>query len=122
MRAPRRSTSSKELERRFGWGHLVHHNQQCPECDGTSELDGEDCPECFGTGAIFWGSFYTADHGECDCCKSKHELPIAAMYDGGNQYVCLRCYLTHHRDQCGCRRWKEAEACLAPKKPLTKRA
>ena len=75
----------------FGWGHIQDH--------------GDDDER-------WWGSFYYEDYGECGHCDSTN-VPIAAMYDNGSNdgsnWVCLPCYLKHHKDQCGCDLWKEAE-------------
>lgn len=126
---------SRELERRFGWGHLKDHESKCRDCDGTGRdggpcaacagrvwtsadigrsADCPDCPDpchtCDQSGRIRWGSFYVEDHGECSTCTTGGELPIAALYDGGHAYVCLRCYIRHHRTACGCALWSAADA------------
>lgn len=147
------SLSSRELARRFGWGDLKDHYSTCPDCDGTGRDGGEscercgndgterderdavvrecpDCPDpclrCSGgeeAGRIRWGSFYVADHGECQSCRSKHELPVAAMYDNGEGevYVCLRCYIRDHRRVCGCALWSAADACVPDARPARAR-
>lgn len=101
-----------ELHSQFGWGHLQDHDMDCPDCDGTGLDDFEgSCTRCEGEGTVSWGSFYVADTGDCAFCE-KQDVPIADMYenaDTGRGWVCLPCYLSHHKGHNCCDLWKEAE-------------
>lgn len=113
------STPVQAFVLRWGWGHLKDHMQECDECDGTGveepvddENEQEDCPGCNGEGEYRWGSYYREDIGTCAHCDDKR-APVAQMYEDGGCYesgwVCLPCYVDHHRKACGCNRWKAAE-------------
>jgi hypothetical protein len=96
----------------FGWGHLKDHPEPCDECSATGENeDGDECDVCGGACVLRWGSFYGNEpRGECEYCKAQGVV-VAAMYEGGDgrEWVCLPCYLTHHKESCGCALWREAE-------------
>ena len=99
----------------FGWGHLQHHDQPCDECDGSGVLDDEECYRCDGGGTLRWGSFYIEDEALCGYCR-REDVPISDMYssdDYDRQWVCLPCYVTHHREACGCARWGDAESAMS---------
>ena len=98
----------------FTWGQLRDHLQPCGECEGTGDGDLDDphpndpCPYCDG-GEIRWGSYYTQDTAECDDCGAD-PIGVAAMFAPGCiEYVCIDCYLTAHRRECGCSRWAAAD-------------
>jgi hypothetical protein len=101
-----------DLHQRFGWGHLQHHDMPCSDCNGIGrDEDGCSCEYCEGTATQRWGSFYVQDQGECDFCLKK-EVPIAEMYEAADTdktWVCLPCYLKHHKEAQCCELWKEAE-------------
>ena len=119
-------------------GRLKEHaGDSCFECYGTGHYDGADdyppkegrcdhcdyppeefpgccsacdtCPTCDGEGSFWYWCWYMEDRGECDYC---HELDVmVAGCDGGSgqRWVCLPCFLTWHREGCGCELWKWAE-------------
>lgn len=101
-------------------GHLLDHFSICEECDGYGEDDASDplsdpCDACEGEGKVRWGCFYEADQATCETCEAAgraEDVGVAALYDGGNGWVCLRCYVTHHAEECGCHRWIWAETLL----------
>jgi hypothetical protein len=105
----------------FGWGHLRHHDSPCTECDGVGlDDDGEECSLCNGDAKCFWGSFYASDTAECGTCH--RDAPVAEMYEGGSYdegWVCLPCYVAHHKSDCGCALWADAEARLRPAQART---
>lgn len=106
----------------FGWGDLKDHWQECEDCNGTGkdEADGsgppDDCGCCNGDGRSRWGSFYEQDIGECPHCEAQ-DVRIAEMYeDSGScwntSWICLPCYVEHHREACKCVLWADAEKAL----------
>jgi hypothetical protein len=106
-----------KLLRRAFWGGLRHHYEDCSECSGTGAYDDEEeCDRCEGEGKLFWGSFYGGRDGGCDFCThgGDGDIIVASLYEGdpGHEYVCLRCYLKHHREACGCDLWAAVEACV----------
>jgi hypothetical protein len=108
---------STALLRRAFWGGLQDHEQPCDECVGSGHYDdGDECDVCSGEGSVFWGSFYGGREGGCDFCThgGDGDVLIASMYENGHgqEWVCLRCYLKHHRDACGCARWAAVEAAV----------
>lgn len=115
-------------------GQLQHHDQDCRECDGTGidpdcledtveppfDLFGSQPPEIeicryCDNGKRRWGSWYAEDRGLCGTCGAENAL-VAAMYsdsgDYDSQYVCLACYVRHHKEECGCDLWEWAEKIL----------
>lgn len=101
----------------FGWGHLKDHMMPCDDCDGHGkDEDDEDCHSCSSEGEIRWGSFYHEDVGKCAHCDGQ-TVPVSKMYDDNDCYesgwVCLPCYVDHHRQACQCNLWKRAEEALA---------
>jgi hypothetical protein len=108
----------RKLTLRWGHGALMHHDMPCDECDGTGMDEDDNCSTCSGEKTLRWGSFYEADDSHCDFCK-RENVGIAAMYEGGHpdaEWVCLRCYLTHHFEQCQCTLWKKAEEAFGIKR------
>lgn len=110
--------TTRKIIRRALWGGLMHHDQLCTECAGAGTYEpaeGEDeepCDVCDGDGTVRWGSFY-GRRGDCDVCDRENAL-VASMYEDchGTEWVCLRCYLGHHRAQCGCDLWAKVEAAI----------
>jgi hypothetical protein len=101
-------------------GRLQHHYQSCDECNGTGFEDydePEPCNECYSCvdGKRFWGSWYGEDLGRCGTCGADNAL-VAMMYedlgDPDSSYVCLACYVRHHKETCGCDKWAWAEKIL----------
>lgn len=99
-------------------GALLDHFSVCGECDGygvedAADPESEPCSSCEG-GTIRWGCFYEADVATCEIRDhvGKDEVGVAAMYDGGHSWSCLRCYVEDHADACGCHRWVWAEVLL----------
>lgn len=104
------SSTARAVVRRCYWGGLQHHDSPCPECAEEHPEDVEACSQCHGEGVVRWGSFYEQDRGECDFCHRARR--IAQMYEGGGWsfgWVCLRCYVKHHAEQCGCDLWRDIE-------------
>ena len=99
-------------------GRLQHHDQECPECEGSGYEDYEGdyeqlCSAC-ENGKRGWGCWYGEDKGLCGTCGAENAL-VAGMYDSSDQdecYVCLACYVRHHKEACGCDLWKWAERML----------
>ncbi len=109
------SPAQVDLADRFGWGHLKDHHSKCAECNGTGredpadeEPEPEECCYC-DAGLIRWGSFYANNVGECEFCERPEDLPIGEMYEAEREWVCLPCYLRHHKENCGCALWARAE-------------
>lgn len=98
-------------------GRLQQHEQECDECNGTGFEDYDEpepscaCGSC-QDGKIFWGCWYGEDRGLCGTCGAESAF-VASMYDygGGDDraWVCLACYVRHHKEACGCDAWVEAE-------------
>jgi hypothetical protein len=69
------------------------------------------CPYC-DNGEVRWGCWYGEDRGKCGSCGAENAL-VAGMYedsgDYDSQWVCLACYVRHHKEQCGCDAWAWAE-------------
>lgn len=101
-------------------GRLQHHDQICDECNGTGYEDYDEpepdcqCHSCDG-GTRRWGSWYGEDRGLCGSCGAENAI-VAAMYEdhAGDEsaWVCLVCYVRHHKKACGCDAWKWAEKML----------
>lgn len=101
-------------------GRLQQHNQECDECNGTGFEDydekdpGQTCYSC-EDGQRRWGCWYGEDRGLCGTCGAENAL-VAAMYEdhAGDEraWVCLACYVRHHKDECGCDAWAWAEKIL----------
>ena len=79
------------------WGGLQHHYSECPSKD---EHDDGWCPEGCDGEQIFWGSFYTQDESECECC---HKVKGVAEFGA---WVCVDCYMVDHKNTCGCDLWE----------------
>lgn len=111
--------TDKKLTRDWGNGDLQHHWMPCDDCDGTGLDEDDNCSTCGGEKQLFWGSFYDQDDSHCDFCK-RAGVGVAAMYEGGHpdrEWACLRCYLTHHMQSCGCALWKKAEEAFGLERP-----
>jgi len=101
-------------------GRLKDHFQACDACGGQGSYDddeGEDpCDECDGEGRLRWPCWYGADRGLCLYCN-EDEVLLACCYETGHgnddhNYVCLPCFLKHHKEACGCGLWEWAEAMI----------
>lgn len=113
-------------------GRLKDHKVPCEECSGTgcSEHGYEDdCKECTSfshgcdhssecsycdQGEVFWGSWYATERVLCHWCDT-HDVWCAEMYDCNDDdrnWICLPCYIKHHKERCGCGRWKKYERML----------
>jgi len=102
-------------------GTLQQHDRVCDGCEGTGFEDfdypdpSEACDAC-ADGSPQWGSWHGEDRGRCGSCGTMNAL-VAAMYEDyagdGHAWVCLVCYVRHHRNACGCDLWKDAEKRLA---------
>jgi hypothetical protein len=104
-------------------GRLQHHDQECTECEGTGfdpdyadgpEEDQQPCLHC-ELGQWRWGSWYVDDKSECNKCLE--DKPVGRMFesDGGAhciEYVCFTCYVTIHKRDCACDKFKWAETAL----------
>lgn len=96
-------------------GQLKHHPRPCTECEGTGYYDEEEedpCSYC-EEGEVWWVSWYGADRGRCAQCGAENAL-VADVYETHGSDVdacwcCLPCYVRHHKEECGCALWKDAE-------------
>lgn len=96
------------LLEQFGWGQLQDHMAKCAECGGVGHHDDDDeCSNCHGDGDVHWGSFYGDSEGECTQCGLETHTNDRLFED---EYICLKCYLKAHKDQCGCNLFAVAEA------------
>lgn len=104
-------------------GRLQHHDQECTECYGTGFADPDDddiadedrepCTYC-ELGQWRWGSWYVDDKSECNKCHE--DKPVGRMFENDGtssiEYVCFTCYVTIHKDSCGCDKFQWAETAL----------
>lgn len=97
-------------------GRLQHHSVECETCGGNGyeegdEESGESCYDCEG-GQQHWPCWYAEDRGRCGTCGADNAL-VAEIYDRASDYygawVCLPCYVRHHKEACGCDLWAWAE-------------
>lgn len=108
---------------------LVHHKRVCPVCEGVRDEDDE-CYECLDAEEYaYWAGWDACDVGVCGSCGAE-DVPVCEAYDTGlssRDYVCVVCYVLHHKQECGCALWVAAEKALhhflvSHEKPLAKEA
>jgi hypothetical protein len=56
----------------------VDARKECPNCDGTGEIDGEECPRCHGSGEIDNGD----DDTDIDTASDNHGPPFGSQDHG----------------------------------------
>jgi hypothetical protein len=96
-------------------GRLQDHFSPCEECGEFHDEPFEpEEDECDGSQRR-WGCWYGEDRGLCGSCGADNAL-VAEMYEGHGDpdscWVCLACYVRHHKEACGCDKWAWAEKIL----------